>query len=145
MKREIKFRAYDTITEYMFVQGTPDLETIQSFFFHIPKNAHLMQSTGLLDKNEKEIYEGDYLKQEGLYVEVKWGVFEAGFIFEDGSGSLMTVTSGNSNMWEVIGNVYEGLYSGEKTDIIGEWKNNTDNQSQKHLKDIKLVKKPEEK
>jgi len=75
MKREIKFRAYDTITEYMFVQGTPGLETIQSFFFHIPKNAHLMQWTGLLDKNGKEIYEGDILRNtkcKDQLVEVYW-------------------------------------------------------------------------
>ena len=66
-----------------------------------------MQFTGLLDKDGKEIYESDYLRLEGLEVKVKWSEFDAGFVFEDESGSQMTITSGNSNEWKIIGNIYK--------------------------------------
>lgn len=63
MNREIKFRAWDESQSYMAYQGTPDLETIQSFMLHFGDKI-LMQFTGLLDCNGKEIYEGDILEGE---------------------------------------------------------------------------------
>ena len=112
--REIKFRAWDGLSKKIYPvtaiypnphkihcrisDGVTDKVAIEPI---------LMQYTGLKDKNGVEIYSGDYLKQEGLEVEVKWGEFEAGFIFKDESGSLMNVTKNNSNMWEVTGNKYE--------------------------------------
>ena len=59
--RTIKFRAWVN-NEYMAIQGTPDLETLQSFFHHYGNEKILMQFTGLYDKNGKEIYEGDILE-----------------------------------------------------------------------------------
>lgn len=58
MNREIKFRAWDNSQNYMAYQGTPDLETIESFIFHFG-DKELMQFIGLNDMNGKEIYEGD--------------------------------------------------------------------------------------
>ena len=58
--RTIKFRAWDENQKYMAYQGTPDLETIQSFIHHFG-DKKLMQFTGLHDKNGEEIYEGDIL------------------------------------------------------------------------------------
>jgi uncharacterized phage protein (TIGR01671 family) len=60
MERIIKFRAWDDTQKYMAYQGTPDLETIQSFIYHFG-NKSLMQFTGLEDMNGKEIYEGDII------------------------------------------------------------------------------------
>jgi len=61
--RDIKFRAWDKELGKMFYQGTPDLETLYSFIFHWG-DRELTQFTGLLDKNGKDIYEGDILQEE---------------------------------------------------------------------------------
>lgn len=56
--RELKFRAWVN-DGYMAIQGTPDLETFQSFMFHYCNEKILMQFTGLKDKKGIDIYEGD--------------------------------------------------------------------------------------
>ena len=63
--RTIKFRAWNEEQKYMAYQGTPDLETLQSFIFHFG-DKELMQFTGLHDKNGKEIYTGDILQLKRL-------------------------------------------------------------------------------
>lgn len=57
-KRIIKFRTYQN--QNMIYQGSPDLETLQSFIFHWG-DKNLMQFTGLKDCVGKPIYEGDIL------------------------------------------------------------------------------------
>lgn len=54
MSREIKFRAWHKNANYMCQNATTDLLDRDYLEF--------MQYTGLKDKNEKEIYEGDIVK-----------------------------------------------------------------------------------
>lgn len=110
MNRIIKFRAWDG--KSMWVQGTPDLEVIQSFFFHVPETAVLMQFTGLLDKNGKEIWEGDIVSGfEGRVTgQIAWSTEDTAFWMF--GGTLEKLTHGEFlspeyiENFEVIGNTY---------------------------------------
>jgi hypothetical protein len=54
----MRFRAFDPKT--MVYSGTPDLETVSSFFHHWG-DFPIMRSTERKDRNGVEIFEGDYL------------------------------------------------------------------------------------
>ena len=98
MKRVIKFRAWIKTPKecYMAIQGTPDLEDLQSFIFHYG-DKELMQFTGLLDKNKIEIYEGDILKfKDCSFDENEWISivrFENGSFNVDVEGGEYNITS----------------------------------------------------
>ena len=98
--RPIKFRVWDEEQKYMAYQGTPDLETLQSFIFHFG-DKELMQFTGLHDKNGKEIYEGDIVTDGVGKYKIVYDLKLAGYqpycIFRDDP----------ENYCEVIGNIYE--------------------------------------
>jgi uncharacterized phage protein (TIGR01671 family) len=123
--RTIKFRAWDESQKYMAYQGTPDLETIQSFFHHFGDKT-LMQYTGLKDKNGKEIYEGDILKVhiftqelgESLGVREGEKEFKAEICYqemglwlqgntEDECGYILWFDGMHEESFEMIGNIYE--------------------------------------
>ncbi|MDP2338047.1 MAG: YopX family protein [Bacteroidota bacterium] len=119
MERKIKLRAWDDKQKYMAYQGTPDLETLQSFIFHFG-NDKLMQCSPFSDKNGKEIYEGDFLGDwteiDGKMEQSKLQVY-----FDDMLGQWMIDCSLKQDRslsyslfkeledfaYEVFGNIYE--------------------------------------
>jgi len=103
--RQIKFRAWVGIMAEPFDLMT-DLKQLGEQW---PEGTSLMQFTGLLDKNGKEIYEGDIMFGQDSY-----GVSELGddrfpvktvVEFNDGSYNLDPKFA-NENM-EIIGNIYQ--------------------------------------
>jgi uncharacterized phage protein (TIGR01671 family) len=123
MNREIKFRAWDNSQNYMAYQGTPDLETIESFIFHFG-DKELMQFIGLNDMNGKEIYEGDIICHNE-YQTLDWrgvikfshGVFGAEWLRNLKNQSMVGIWGQKHNLRTlddnvlekqiVIGNIYE--------------------------------------
>ncbi|WP_148525349.1 YopX family protein [Streptococcus lutetiensis] len=122
-----KFRALDRLTGKMFPVGIIDY-SIQSVYIEEPNRLYgerdfdeveLMQSTGLRDKNGKEIFEGDIIKffdcdGDGYTVPVVWDNDYACFSVDWGSNMLTSFDYleefyTDLKDIEVIGNIYENL------------------------------------
>lgn len=82
MNREIKFRAWDEVSEKI-LNWNDFLDTNMKNTFIAPESTGLilMQYTGLDDKNGKEIYEGDIAKYENMIGKIMF--FNGSFILSD--------------------------------------------------------------
>lgn len=131
MSRTIKFRAWDKKEKKMcpvlvtnwekgcfLIGNSPTPATLQGDFIvdgveegHFVKfdDLAMMQHTGKEDTNEKEVYEGDIIFNDDRpeHGVVKWSEEKAMFVTEYESGGVYPLWEGLSNLYNVVGNIYE--------------------------------------
>lgn len=114
MERIIKFRAWLNMQREMLYEGLFGAEKFGG------RDCEIMQFTGLLDKNGKEIYEGDVVQNEEMWTIpkiVKYEiVFDCGVFFGYGIQEVEVAGKGKRQVTlkpqemkncEIIGNIYE--------------------------------------
>ena len=118
--REIRFRAWDKEKKRMIANVVSVFHFDQGEFhgigyrggctprYYQKNHVELMQYTGLLDKNGKEIYEGDILRGNQGNFKVLWESGRYTVAFPKGATvqNLHTFLLSNGEK-EVIGNIYE--------------------------------------
>ncbi len=122
MKRELKFRVWDIKDScwhnpnILEVFGDT-LKALYSYSKEDEDNFIIQQYTGLKDKNDKEIYEGDILtnifsglKNEHFVVSFKSGQY----IVENKNHGNFFMLIINYKLYEVVGNIFENLELLEK-------------------------------
>lgn len=117
-KRPIKFRLWDKVGKFWVSNYAVNPEGNVIFFNFInnfnliQERCVLMQFTGLYDKNEKEIWEGDVvsLNAEGAYL-VTWD--EEDCLFKFGHSPVFEACAYKAEIM-VIGNVFENSELVEK-------------------------------
>lgn len=128
-RREIKFRVFDKnendIVRWDWELLNDGIIDLYHLFFAKDENLIIQQFTGLLDKNGKEIYEGDVISyrehrkylQSSFIGKVVWLNSHCGFgyIFVNNENVIKTypfnsvdeIENDFLNHTEVIGNIYE--------------------------------------
>jgi len=112
--RKVKFRAWDKVNKEMY--EVKFLEWEQRGKKRVSPADPIMQFTGLLDKNGKEIYEGDIVRWKDPYgasqkytqqVIFSDGCFKVSHFNEPLSEAMRMSQGGEITEMEVIGNAYE--------------------------------------
>ena len=117
--REIKFRCWDRVQNKMHLPDNMGYQILTPAADYFDADVYWMQFTGLLDKNGKEIYEGDMIqdcltkaKMQVVFGQNKQSAFNGwyckyiGISVKDVAINGDYDTNQNSNI-EVIGNIYE--------------------------------------
>ena len=117
--REIKFRAWDKLNKEMFNVEIMDFQKRQVYKDTVSyrkfEDIELMQYTGLKDKNNKEIYEGDIVTLHNSRYRIIFNSEEARFVLKDVFFEMdIPFTNNNNKRIEVIGNIYEN------SELLGE-------------------------
>ena len=115
--REIKFRVWDAHkrmwTEYKIHNGAVyflDKSTgvWVGKYDKRYKEFDFMEYTGLKDKNNKEIYEGDIVILHNGKYKVIFNSKEARFVLRDDEFEMeISFTNNNNKRMEIVGNIYE--------------------------------------
>lgn len=119
--RQLKFRVWDNLKKEWVSNkniwrmktdpnGIGEIEPNAFYWKQHPQGLTIQQFTGLLDKNKKEIYEGDLIKTG--YGEYKDSIgkiiFEyCSFMIESKYGAIFSDTYYSCIYGEIIGNIFE--------------------------------------
>lgn len=117
--RELKFRAWDKkskqfVDDFIIDRLGNEYQTNKCEFWGDDRDIVLIQYTGLKDKNGKEIYEGDVIKNYQADINIvnfSYGCF--GFQNYH-AGHIPLHIQGINEKSEIIGNIYENPELGEE-------------------------------
>jgi len=109
MSREIKFRAWNTVTEKMMLWD--DIKKFGNLNKLISLNhVRVQQYTGLKDKNGVDIYEGDKVKvcnnNKGFFEVVFVTAYVGGWVLKHKDLDIISLGARKETDVEVIGNIH---------------------------------------
>jgi uncharacterized phage protein (TIGR01671 family) len=115
LKRALEFRAWSPKNKRMYYEDKEAHGNMASFlFYNVGEDDHLLQFTGLLDKNGKKVFEGDIVKasayspQHYLIQFIEGGF--AAFAKDTFPIDINHFYPSNGCMFEVVGNFYTHAY-----------------------------------